>query len=242
MNNAILYRYSFVKKNIIKLKSIRRKLYGLRQFIPILREIHQLEAMVGPLGFWDNIQKYQYSFLTSMGMNPNHKLLDVGCGPLMGGLAFIKYLDKKNYYGFDIDEERIQTARTLVKKHQLVDKKPVLFVADDFGRKRLSQTKFDFIWASQILYYFNHMKIKKLFQQISRVLKENGKFYCDIIGEGNNTRADNTWGYQLHTIENLNACAEEFGLRGRYIGQIQDFGYPKVLTLKTNNMLEFTHI
>ena len=35
------------------------------------------------------------------GLKPEHKLLDVGCGPLRGGIKFINYLEPGNYYGVD---------------------------------------------------------------------------------------------------------------------------------------------
>ena len=53
----------------------RRRAYGLRAFVPGLREHHRLEAMVGPLGFWGELQRYHLQFLQTNGLKPSHSLL-----------------------------------------------------------------------------------------------------------------------------------------------------------------------
>ncbi len=81
-----------------RLRMLRRSLYGLRYYIPGLRHRHRLEALVGPLGCWDELQKYQFRVLTGLGMQPHATLLDIGCGPLQAGVAFIRYLAPASYF------------------------------------------------------------------------------------------------------------------------------------------------
>ncbi len=109
-----------------KLKRIRRRIYGFRAFIPWLRERHHLELMVGPLGNWDKLQAYQLNLLKSNGLKPQHILLDIGCGPMQGGIAFIKYLDKGNYYGVDIKKNVIDIGKEQITKNKLTGKNPFL--------------------------------------------------------------------------------------------------------------------
>ena len=80
----------------------RRKLYSLRAFVPGLREHHRLEAMVGPLGYWDQLQRYHLRLLCANGLKPGQTLLDIGCGPLQGGIAFIRYLNRGGYTGIEV--------------------------------------------------------------------------------------------------------------------------------------------
>lgn len=54
-------------------------------------------------GMWDEIGRLQYDFLLSQGLRPNHRLIDIGCGALRGGVHFIRYLEPGNYYGIDIN-------------------------------------------------------------------------------------------------------------------------------------------
>ena len=57
---------------------------------------------------WDEIGKLQFDFLIKKGLKPHHKLIDIGCGSLRGGVHFINYLNKKNYFGTDINYDLIK--------------------------------------------------------------------------------------------------------------------------------------
>jgi len=48
-------------------------------------------------GMWEQIGQLQFDFLVNHGLEPNHKLLDIGCGTLRGGRHFITYLVPGNY-------------------------------------------------------------------------------------------------------------------------------------------------
>src|SRR4051812_48290825 len=83
------------------LKMIRRRIYGLRRAVPGLSRRHRLEALVGPLGFWNELQSYQLNTARQLGLSAGDRLLDLGCGPLQGGTAFIRFLDAGRYVGVD---------------------------------------------------------------------------------------------------------------------------------------------
>jgi SAM-dependent methyltransferase len=227
-------------KQIRKLKKIRRNIYGFRTFIPWLREKHRLEAMVGPLGYWDKLQSYQLNVLRFNGLNPHHKLLDIGCGPLQGGIAFIRFLEKGNYYGIDKNQNSLEAGKKQIIKKRLSVKEPFLSVSDTFGEEELNGAKFDFMWASQILYYFNDEMIKSLMRTISFRLNDKGKFLGDIIGPKHYEFKTKEHGWILHTVDSLNAIAEEFKLKVKGLGEIEQFGYPGRLALKTNILIEIT--
>src|SRR3979409_2149502 len=57
-------------------------------------------AAVG--GRWEEIGELQFQFLRTHGLEPQHRLLDIGCGSLRGGVRFVSYLDPGNYFGIDI--------------------------------------------------------------------------------------------------------------------------------------------
>ena len=222
---------------IRRIKGIRRDLYGLRRYIPGMREMHELELMVGPLGYWKELQSYQLNTLVSNGLKPEHKLLDLGCGPLQGGIAFIKYLNANNYYGVDIRESSISAGLKQITKYQVTDKKPVLLLTDDFGKKELSGIKFNFIWASQILYYFDDLKLNSLMEFLSISLADDGKFLGDIIGPKHYEFKTREHNWNLHSVESLNNKSKNFRLKVLDLGEISNFGYPSRLSLKTNHLI-----
>jgi len=229
-------------KLIRKLKGLRRNIYGLRRFIPWMRERHLLEDMVGPLGYWNELQAYQLNTLKLNGLRPEHNLLDLGCGPLQGGIAFIKYLNNNNYYGVDINEKSLKAGIIQIKKFKLLNKNPVLSLSNTFGREELKGIKFKFIWASQILYYFDDDKLKELMDWLSIALSEDGKFLADIIGPKHYEFKTKEHNWFLHTTDSLNKIAKQFNLRAKNLGEIEKFGYPKRLSLRFNNLIEITKI
>lgn len=221
---------------------LRRNLYGLRAYIPGLREHHRLEAMVGPLGYWKGLQRYQLQLLRTNGLLPRHTLLDLGCGPLQGGIAFIKYLDPFGYAGIDLDPERIRAANEQILRHRLSDRSPVVLASSSFGKDELADRTFDFIWASQVLCYFNDEVMDQLFDTMRRRLAPGGKFLGDVFAlDHYEFRYPELRGrYFRHTPESLQAVAKKHGMQARFLGTIEQFGYPRRLGLRTNLLFEFT--
>ena len=222
----------------------RRHLYGLRSFVPGLRRRHELEAMVGPLGFWNELQSYQINTLTTLGLKPGHSLIDIGCGPLQGGVPCIRYLDANRYTGIDIMPNRIRAAYGEVARHDLGEKNPRILLSRSFGESETGENElFDFMWASQIMYNLDDSLIVSLFGFISRRLKPTGKFLGDVYSpdfyefkypEKHSGRSFN------YTLETLQELGRKHGLAVRCLGPLVDFQYPKRLSLRTNLLMEIT--
>jgi SAM-dependent methyltransferase len=228
-------------KIVRTLKHLRRRVYGLRAFVPGLRRRHRLEAMVGPLGFWDDLQAYQLRAVKQLGLLPGNRLLDLGCGPLQGGEAFIRYLEPDRYVGVDHRQEVIAVGREQIARFQLQDKRPQLLVSTTFGDRELGTRTFDFIWASQVLYYFDEPAMHRLFDMVGRRLNSTGIMAGDILGPAADRIFLRPPMPPAHTPQSLDTIARLHGLSVVARGTIRDFGYPGRLGLRTNLLLEITH-
>jgi SAM-dependent methyltransferase len=223
------------------LKKLRRQLYGLRSFVPGWRRRHKLEAMVGPLGFWDQLQKYQLQATIHLGLQPHHLLLDIGCGPLQGGIAFIRYLEPGRYVGVDHSPVAIETGHEEVSRHRLTGKNPLLLVSRSFGDDQLAASDFDFMWTSQVLYYFDERTMHQLFEMVHRRLRHTGIMAGDILGPASDRSFLRHPLPPVYTPESLDALAQDHGLRVVAQGTLADFGYPKRLGLSNNILLKINH-
>ena len=68
---------------------------------------------IGNVRHWDTIGSLQFDYLVEHGLQPQHYLLDVGCGPIRGGMHFIRYLETGHYYGVDLNAPVLEETKRL---------------------------------------------------------------------------------------------------------------------------------
>jgi len=225
-----------------KMRMIRRWIYGVRSYIPGLQHQHRIESLVGPLGYWNQLQRYQLSAVTKLGLLTQHHLLDIGCGPLQGGIAFIRFLEPNRYFGVDNKAVAISAACEEISRQQLWKKRPRLILSTSFGDDQLGDMQFDFIWLSQVLYYFDESTLHSLFAMACRRLSPGGVLAGDILGPGSDSsflRVRNPRP-PAHTHHSIDRLARAHGFRASLLGRLNEFGYPKRLNLSHNLLLKIT--
>lgn len=238
----IVQKKPTLSQSVVKeLKKVRRKFYGFRAYVPGLRFQHLSETMVGPVGYWDELQQYQFNVMVANGLQPGHTLLDLCCGPLQGGVAFIRYLNAGGYVGVDISARNLAAGYRQILDHDFALKNPRLIQSENFGDESLEDARFDFIFVSQTLYLFDETKMAALLAMARRVLKPGGKLLGDILKpELHSSLIYPDCGWLCHTVDSLKAVAETEGMQVRSLGGISQFKYPAKLSLSSNLMLEFT--
>jgi len=152
-------------------------LYG-RQLTASEIAAKEHRAFVG--GLWEEVGQLQFEFMKAQGLLPEHKLVDVGCGAMRGGIHFVNYLNKGNYFGLDINKSLIEAARVELDSVGLLPKAPDLLVNDKFELS-LFKTKFDFAIAISV---FTHLFMNNIIRglvEVNRVLSPSGKFYATFF-------------------------------------------------------------
>ena len=141
------------------------------------RHAHRYE--VG--GYWGELGKLQLDFLTSQGLEPTSRFLDVGCGTLRAGVHLADYLDPGNYYGIDIDEQLLTTGYTLELSAEQRQKVPRdhLRCTDrfdvDFG------VQFDQAIAQSVFTHISFNDIRLCLYRVARHMKIGGKFFVTFV-------------------------------------------------------------
>jgi ubiquinone/menaquinone biosynthesis C-methylase UbiE len=132
-------------------------------------------AAVG--GLWNEIGKLQFDFMVAQGLKPRHKLLDIGCGCLRGGVHFINYLDEGNYYGIDKNTDLLKAGMKEAKIAGLGHKLFHLELDGSFNFSRLD-VAFDFAIAQSLFTHLNLNEILLCLINLEKVLKARGRFYA----------------------------------------------------------------
>lgn len=225
-------------------RALRRRLVSLQlRLSPGRMRKLALEKLVGPVGVWDELQSYQLRFLQDHGLQPQHTLLDIGCGPLQGGIAFLRYLEPNRYTGIDVRCEPLLWAYRLVSENELVDRNPHLILTQTFGTEELEGRVFDYIWMSQMLYHISGVQLVQLLAALARFSHSGTRIYGDILCPTRpGLQVDSRWRgfeYYAHNESDIRRLAAAHGFTVQTVGRLRDNGYPAQLTRASNYMLAF---
>ena len=196
-------------------------------------------------GMWGPMGKLQLEFMVDQGLQPNERLLDVGCGPLRAGIHFVDYLDANNYYGLDINESLLDAGYDAELPNALRPKLPRehLRCTDrfdcDFG------VAFDFAIAQSLFTHIPLNDIRLCLYRVARAMKVGGRFFATFFeaptgfpidgvlyagnqrNRGQYTERNPFW----YWPDDLEWAASFAPWRFRYIG---DWGHPR-----NQRMVEF---
>ena len=198
----------------------------------ILSSIQQHYAMWQERGIagvsWEKSGLHQFNFLRVHGLQRYHKLLDIGCSCLRGGIHFIDYLDVGHYYGFDKEPELVGFAWEEIKKRNLESKKPTVETVNNFSMEIARDVMFDFMLAQSVFTHIKPNLVRLCFESILPHLKQNGKFFATIHeGDELNISEDRQpWrktGDEMRQVfypaSYMREIAEYYGMEMTYIGQ-----------------------
>lgn len=139
-------------------------------------EIHR--KVVG--GLWEELGKLQLDFMIAQGLQQNHKLLDLGCGCLRGGVKFIDYLSSDNYVGIDINQSLPAAGQKELENHHLVGKSPLLLRSDNFGSE-LDIGKFDFAISVSLFTHLPSSYVQEALLSLKYKLNEKGAYFATFF-------------------------------------------------------------
>ena len=138
-------------------------------------------------GLWDEVGTLQRDFMIARGLRPEHRLLDVGCGSLRGGIRFIEYLDAGNYVGVDRDPELLEAGRVELAEAGLESKGTTL-VHDEHFRFGHIGGRFDYALAQSLFTHLPLNSVMVCLLGVEAVLREGGTFYATFFERPQGTR------------------------------------------------------
>jgi len=185
-------------------------------------------------GRWDVVGPLQFEFLIRQGMEPQDRLLDVGCGSLRGGVHAIAYLEPGHYFGIEKEASLLAAGREVeLTRARLTDRNPHLHVSGTFDVDWIpAHIQFEYALAQSLLTHLRPGLISLCFEQVLPRLTPDGVFFAtffecpdgeDSLGPSHGWRADELQHprYSLGTITRL---ARDAGGTVEYIGS---WGHPR---------------
>jgi SAM-dependent methyltransferase len=205
-------------------------------------EAGRRHAAVGPAHQWKMKRRFQIDFLKTHGLMRDHRLIDIGCGTLRGGIPLIKLLDQGHYTGIEVREDVLELGRDELREAGLEHKEPNLVHCTGLSTLDL-EYKAEYIWAFAVLIHMDDDALNGCLSFVSKHLVQGGAFYGNVnIGEG----GESHWqGFPVvkRTMRWYEQTAERFGLVPTDTGSLLELGHddgrPEP---QSRRMLKFTHI
>lgn len=199
--------------------------------------------MVGAPHHWSAHRDFQIDFLQGhAGLQPQHRLLDLGCGNLRAGVPLVAYLDPGNYCGIEARPEVLDDGRRRLRDAGLDRRRPELVALPADGFSQLCfDAAFDRAWAFAVLIHFRDDVLDAALGMIGRYLAEDGVFYANVNSAPAAEREWQGFPVVFREVGFYREAAARHGLAAEPIGTLAGLGYPAHMSGHSQLMLRFTH-
>lgn len=162
--------------------------YSGREFTPeeIADGAHR--RFVG--GVWDTHGETQLNYLKTHGLQPHHRLLDIGCGCFRAGRYFIDYLEPGHYFGIDANHSLMTTGYDVELSDEQRARLPItnLRANDRFDVSFGEQV--DFAIAQSVFTHVSLNHIRLCLYRASKTVKPGGSFFATFFERPRTTEID----------------------------------------------------
>ncbi|WP_067432242.1 class I SAM-dependent methyltransferase [Nocardioides jensenii] len=123
----------------------------------------------------------QLMTLLHHGLNPDSKVLDIGCGSLRAGNWLVRLLDPGCYYGIEPNAEMLEAGVEVLLGPDLVAaKRPTFSNRDDFSMTHFNET-FDMFVARSIWSHASKAQIEAMLDGFVETAAPNGTFLASYF-------------------------------------------------------------
>ena len=134
-------------------------------------------------GLWEQMGAHVLDFMVGRrGLNPSHRVLDLGCGCFRCGIPLIRYLERGNYYGLDLNQGLVQAGfRELAGAGLGQRLDPGRVVCNDNFDLSAFEVEFDFILAQSLWTHLTLGSIGRSLEAAARKLGPGGRLLATFF-------------------------------------------------------------
>lgn len=184
--------------------------------------------------------EYYLEFMKAHGLQPDHVVLDYGCGYGRAAIPLVRYLEPGKYIGTELCDKRVALAEEWVAREGLDDKSPKFIISTDNSMPYLQDQSVDVMWTYSVFTHMPEKEVHQVLDALKRVLKPNGIVYFNyntsIEGEVGTAPTVKDFYWENDVIE---AVAQSHGFNTERASDWEDTIDPKLK--KESIMLMLTH-
>lgn len=155
-------------------------------------------------------------FLKKNGLLRHHKILDFGCGFGRCAVQLVPYLKKRNYYGLEISNARLEVAKEKLKLNNIKLEDCVLIYNNsnsNISNLFLNDEKFDYIYLNSVFTHTPYKDIDDILKQFKKILNKNGKIIFSAHLKERNPKIKKTIKDFYYSYDELSFLAKKNNLR-----------------------------
>jgi hypothetical protein len=125
----------------------------------------------GPEGKFEQAGRGSLAAAIAHGLNPEHKLLDIGAGCMRIGWWLIQYIEPCNYHAVEPNREMIDTAV------DIIGEKVNVYYNEDWV---FPDVEFDMVFARSIWTHASKGMISKMLEEFAKIPNPNARFLTSV--------------------------------------------------------------
>lgn len=123
-------------------------------------------------------------YLLNAGLNPDSRLVDIGCGVLRGGYWLIHFLDPDCYCGIEPHTGRLEMGTNTILEPEILEAKRPRFDTNPRFDTSVFGEKFDVFLAYSVWTHASKPQIQTMLDSFLRDAKEDGVFLASYLPAG----------------------------------------------------------
>ena len=170
-------------------------------------EILSEKSFLGfPSADFEKAGREQLTYLLLAGLNPDSKVIDLGCGVLRAGYWLIHFLSPGRYFGIEPHTGRLDMGvNTILEPEVLNSKRPQFDTNSQFDTSVFG-TKFDFFLAYSIWTHASKRQIQAMLDSFLRDSPDDGIFLTSYLPA--------SWKNRDYKGDRWNGTSHESDVRG----------------------------
>jgi len=133
---------------------------------------------------WDTMGALQLKLLRDNGLQPSHKVLDIGCGCLRAGIKIIPYLEPDHYYGIDARQPLLNVGYKRELTRAGLDarmNRDNLYTSAVAEHMRLPENSIDFGLCIQVMTHYPLNFLRIMLENSAKYFKSGAKLYVSFF-------------------------------------------------------------